>query len=39
MKKQDDEFLQEDLDDEKTVEFIKSYLPHVEHIFCNIRFT
>ena len=27
MKKQDDEFLQEDLDDEKTVEFIKSYLP------------
>ena len=27
MKKQDDEFLQEDLDDEKTIAFIKSYLP------------
>ena len=27
MKKQEDEFLQEDLDDEKTIEFIKSYLP------------
>jgi len=27
MKKQDDEFMQEDLDDEKTIEFIKSYLP------------
>lgn len=27
MKKQDDEFLHEDLDDEKTIEFIKSYLP------------
>jgi len=27
MKKQDDEFLQDDLDDEKTVEFIKAYLP------------
>ena len=26
--RQDDDFLQDDLDDEKTIEFIKNYLPH-----------
>ena len=25
--RQDDDFLQDDLDDEKTIEFIKNYLP------------